>query len=199
MAERRRMTVEDFLAGLGTEVEGYELIDGRPAVRGAGSVAHGQIVERVVTMLRRQLQGRPWRVASRVPLRTDRWDLLVADVVVSFQAFGQAEPECGEPAIVVEVSSGDTQARDRGEKWPKYATIESLQHFVLIATTEQRIESFARVDVGQWSYKDYRDGLHAVVALTALDICLFPAEIYQGVDLDRRTGPQLSPSAGRRC
>lgn len=190
------MTVEDFLAGLGTEVEGYELIDGRPAVRGAGSVAHAKIVERAVTTLRRQLQGRPWRVASRVPLRVDRWDLLVADVVVSFQPFGPVQPESGDPAIVVEVSSGDVQARDRAEKWPKYATLESLQHFVLIATDEQRIESFSRAEINQWSYKDYRDGLHAVVPLTALDICLFPAEIYEGVDLDRRTGLRLPTS---RC
>lgn len=184
MAAHQRMTVEEFLALFDADLEYHELIDGRPAPREADTPAHTRIVRRVINALRRQLSGRPWRALSGVPLRIDRWNLLVPDGIVLFQTFDQQRPDSLEPAIVVEVSSGDRQTRDRGEKWPKYSTIETLQHYILIAADEHRIELFSRTGADQWSYKSYHDGLNAVVALSALDICLLPAEIYEGVDLD---------------
>ena len=92
--------------------------------------------------------------------------------------------------MVVEVLSGDTQARDRGEKWLKYASLASLQHYLLIASDEQRIEAFSRLDAARWAYRTYQDGLNTIVGLPALDLGLLTAEVYEGVDLDRRAGPR---------
>ena len=89
---------------------------------------------------------------------------------------------------MVEVLSGDTQARDRGEKWLKYASLAGLQHYLLIATDDQRIEAFSRLDTERWTYRTYQDGLNTSVALPALDICLLPSEVYEGIDLDRHNG-----------
>ena len=79
-----------------------------------------------------------------MPLPIDRSTLLVPDVMVLFKPFDQACSGKRRPAVVVEVLSGDTQARDRGEKWLKYASLASLQHYLLIATDDQRIEAFSR-------------------------------------------------------
>ena len=68
-----------------------------------------------------------------MPLPIDRSTLLVPDVMVLFKPFDQARCESSDPAVVVEIMSGDTQARDRGEKWLKYASLASLQHYLLIA------------------------------------------------------------------
>jgi Uma2 family endonuclease len=182
------MGVDEFLARFGDKTERYELLDGQPIPRCTGSGAHARIVRRVVGALRRQLSGRPWRAVSEIPLAIDRATLLVPDVLVLFQPLDQLHSDSTDPAIVAEVLSCDTQARDRGEKWLKYATLASLQHYVLIATDEQRIESFSRLDIARWSYRIYQDGLNTTVGLPALDICLLPAEVYEGVDLDRRGG-----------
>ena len=42
----------------------------------------------------------------------------------------------------------------------------------------------------RWAYRTYQDGLNSIVGLTALDIGLLAAEVYEGVDLDRRAGPR---------
>jgi Uma2 family endonuclease len=182
------MGVDEFLARFGDKTERYELLDSQPIPRCTGSGAHARIVCRVIGAFRRQLSGRPWRAVSEMPLPIDRSTLLVPDVMVLFKPFDQARCESSDPAVVVEVMSGDTQARDRGEKWLKYASLASLQHYLLIATDDQRIEAFSRVDAARWTYRTYQDGLNTTVALPGLDIGLLAAEVYEGVDLDRRAG-----------
>ena len=179
------MGVEEFLARFGDKTERYELLDSQPIPRCTGSGAHARIVRRVIGAFRRQLSGRPWRAVSEMPLPIDRSTLLVPDVMVLFKPFDQARCESSDPAVVVEIMSSDTQARDRGEKWLKYASLASLQHYLLIATDDQRIEAFSRLDPARWTYRTYQDGLNATVALPGLDIGLLTAEVYEGVDLDR--------------
>ena len=182
------LSADEFLTRFGDKTERYELLEGQPIPRCTGSGAHARIVRRVIGAFRRQLSGRPWRTVSDTPLAIDRWTLLVPDILVLFKPFDQQRATSVEPAVVVEVLSGDTQARDRGEKWLRYASLASLQHYLLIATDDQRIESFSRLDAVRWTYRTYQDGLNTSVALPALDICLLPAEVYEGVDLDRRNG-----------
>lgn len=182
------LTSEDFLTRFGDKIGRYELLEGQPIPRCTGSGTHARIVRRVIGAFRRQLSGRPWRAASDTAVPVDRWTVLVPDVLVMFKPFDQTDQDTVEPAVVVEVLSGDTQARDRGEKWLKYASLPSLQHYVLIASDDQRIEAFSRQDAERWTYRTYQDGLNTSVALPALDICLLPAEVYEGIDLDRRNG-----------
>jgi Uma2 family endonuclease len=184
------MGVDEFLARFGDKTERYELLDSQPIPRCGGSGAHARIVRRVLGAFRRQLNGRPWRAVSEMPLPIDRSTLLVPDVMVLFLSPDQACSQAVDPAVVVEVLSGDTQARDRGEKWLKYASLASLQHYLLIASDEQRIEAFSRLDAARWAYRTYQDGLNSIVGLTALDIGLLAAEVYEGVELDRRAGPR---------
>jgi Uma2 family endonuclease len=184
------MGVDEFLARFGDKTERYELLDSQPIPRCTGSGAHARIVRRVMGAFRRQLSGRPWRPVSEMPLPIDRSTLLVPDVMVLFKPFDQPRSESIDPAVVVEVMSGDTQARDRGEKWLKYASLASLQHYLLIATDDQRIEAFSRLDAARWTYRTYQDGLNTTVGLPALDISLLTAEVYEGVDLDRHAGPR---------
>jgi Uma2 family endonuclease len=184
------MGVDEFLARFGDKTARYELLDSQPIPRCTGNGAHARIVRRVMGAFRRQLSGRPWRAVSEMPLPIDRSTLLVPDVMVLFRPFDQPRSESIDPAVVVEVMADDTQARDRGEKWLKYAALASLQHYLLIATDDQRIEAFSRLDAARWAYRTYQDGLNTTVGLPALDIGLLTAEVYEGVDLDRRAGPR---------
>jgi Uma2 family endonuclease len=184
------MGVDEFLARFGDKTERYELLDSQPIPRCTGSGAHARIVRRVIGAFRRQLSGRPWRAVSEMPLPIDRTTLLVPDVMVLFKPFDQLRCESVDPAVVVEVMSCDTQARDRGEKWLKYASLASLQHYLLIATDDQRIEAFSRLDAARWAYRTYQDGLNTTVGLPALDVGLLTAEVYEGVELDRGAAPR---------
>ena len=48
------------------------------------------------------------------------------------------------PSVVVEALSRSTEDHDRGAKWVAYRDLESLQHYVLIAQAERRVEVYSR-------------------------------------------------------
>ena len=73
-----------------------------------------------------------------------------------------------------------------------YCTRAGLQvSSELAQLIEQELPPQLRLDAARLAYRTYQDGLNAIVGLPALDIGLLSAEVYEGVDLDRRAG---SPS-----
>ena len=183
----KRITAEQFLMHADAMPARHELIDGRVTVLPSGTSAHHRIAQRVVGAFQRQLPGRPWRAASAAFVPVDRWSALLPDVVVTFdEQEGQERRIAPRPVIVVEVVLPETEAADRGAKWLHYREVEGLEHYVLIAADAHRVELFSRQGSHQWSYRNYDDGLHRMLELSALDICLLLAEIYEGVELASR-------------
>ncbi|MDY6804755.1 MAG: Uma2 family endonuclease, partial [Cyanobacteriota bacterium] len=60
------------------------------------------------------------------------------------------------PCLIVEVLSDSTESRDRGDKFADYRELSSLQEYVLISQSRQRVECFRRNVKGQWVLFTYR-------------------------------------------
>ncbi len=60
------------------------------------------------------------------------------------------------PQVIFEVLSPTTETFDRGEKFLRYRTLESLTDYVLVAADFLRVEHFTRQDGGQWTMTEYR-------------------------------------------
>ena len=185
------MGVDEFLARFGGKTERYELLDGLPIPRSTGTAAHARIVRRVIGALRRQLSGRPWRAVTETPLLVDRATLLIPDVVVAFKSFDQ-------PAAGKQRSRGRGRGPVRRHAGPRprrqVAEVRDAREPAALRPDRHRTTTgsrrSARQDVARWSYRVYQDGLKGNVALPALDVCLLAAEIYEGIELDRRDGPR---------
>ena len=52
--------------------------------------------------------------------------------------------------VVVEVLSPSTEAYDRGEKFPRYRRLESVQKYLLVTQNERRVEHFTKQGDGSW-------------------------------------------------
>ena len=83
--------------------------------------------------------------------------------------------------VVVEVLSGSTEERDHGFKRWAYATIPSLQHYVLIAQDRAEAEVASR-DGEVWRSVYLRES-GASLRLEALGLELGLAEALAGVEL----------------
>jgi Uma2 family endonuclease len=177
----RRTPVPAFLERAGETNERLELREGRIFVTTRGGRTHDRIRGRVAEIFRRQLSGRPWRVLEGEPVQLDEHNVLRPDVAVVF-----AERErlriARAPVVVVEVLETATADVDRGERGLCYREVDALEHYVLISTDAQRVELFSRESARAWSYRNY-DGLHRMVPLTALDLSLLLAPVFEGIDL----------------
>lgn len=83
------------------------------------------------------------------------------------------------PAVVVEVLSGSTEAYDRGEKFAHYRRLGSLQEYVLVAQDKVRVEHYARREEG-WLLTELSDP-EDTLELESLGCGVGLREIYERV------------------
>jgi len=85
------------------------------------------------------------------------------------------------PILIVEVLSKSTEAKDRGEKFMAYQTLDSLQEYVLISQNRPTIEQFIKQSDRSWKYLA-TIGLESSVKFESIGVELTLNEIYQRVN-----------------
>jgi len=86
------------------------------------------------------------------------------------------------------VLSESTEARDRGVKFAHYQTLESLQEYVLVSQSQQRVEVFRRCDRKLWLLQTFTTG--ETVQLQSINLEIPLAEIYAGVELGNNSNAE---------
>jgi Uma2 family endonuclease len=165
--------------------EKWELIGGR-VVRGMVGARweHKRIVQNITVAMMNDFRGK--RSSCR-PFDETFWlmekllDLQVfPDVMVRRGTLPPGAAHLSDPAVIVEVLSPGTEARDRHEKWALYQKLDSVKHYVLVARDKAHVELFSR-DEGEWSGFQVLDGLEAKLKLPAIDFEMPLADIYRDV------------------
>lgn len=87
------------------------------------------------------------------------------------------------PLIIVEVLSKSTEAKDRGEKFLAYQTLDSLEEYVLISQDKNVVERFFKESDTNWKY-GATIGLESTLLLESINIDLTFREIYERVDFN---------------
>ena len=141
-------TVEDFLAFEAEEPERYEFVDGIVRMMTGGSAAHSAIKGNTFAELRTALRSGPCRVDVDDLKVVTATAVVYPDVLVTCRPLAPDDDRLRDPTVVVEVLSPTTETHDRIRKWREYQTIASLQHFVLVAQSERRVEVYTREQDG---------------------------------------------------
>ncbi|WP_448574003.1 Uma2 family endonuclease [Trichothermofontia sp.] len=84
------------------------------------------------------------------------------------------------PKLIAEVLSPSTQAFDEGEKFNDYQRLDSLEEYVLIAQTSQRVECRRRTTMGTWETTIYETGDRVLLHSLGLEFAI--ADLYRGLD-----------------
>ena len=185
---RLRIHFDDWLAEERASIQGRsEYLAGEIFAMAGGSEAHNLICGNVLRELGNRFKGRPCYVyTSDMKVRVESADL---------GAYPDAMAVCGErlfwdqrkdvitnPALIVEVLSDSTEAYDRGDKFAHYRNIPSLRAYLLLSQHRVSAELYLRQPNGGWLLRTY-DDIQESVPLTALDVALPLAEIYDKVEL----------------
>lgn len=159
--------------------EKWQFINGTLVMMAGASRAHTTIAGNITGLLWNALRGGPCRPhPSDLAVRVDSLNEFYPDVVVDC---GDARDEAAEPVLVVEILSPSTEKDDRGRKWAAYRRLASLRHFMLVAQDAVMVEVYTRSDVG-WTLQVFETA-DASVEISALDVSLRIAEIYEGVEI----------------
>lgn len=184
-AERLKVTPEEYLAFERGSEEKHEYVDGEIFAMSGGTFKHALIAQNIARELDNALLDRPCRVLGS--------DMRIKAEAVGSYHYPDVSVLCEEPRfedatedvllnpkLVVEVLSESSERYDRGDKFARYRTIESLTDYVLISQTTELVEHYHRLpgDDGDdaWRYRALRAG--DVFELSSLACAIPVARIY---------------------
>jgi Uma2 family endonuclease len=183
-----RFTIADYLRLEATASERHEYRNGRIVAMAGGSPEHSLIIANIIRELGNGLKGKPCRVYEsnlrvRIP-RTPLYTYPDASVICGDTEFDPQDPQrrtATNPRVIVEVLSPTTEADDRGDKFRRYLTLESMQEYVLVSQSVPWINTFNRLGDGTWRFATF-SGLDGRLRLSSVDVEIPLSEIYSGIE-----------------
>ena len=183
ISQPHRMSVDAYLEWEPLQELRYEFVDGEVLAMTGGTLPHNDIAINLLTALRPQVRRHGCRINiadAKVSVTPTRYRY--PDLVVSCdQRDRDALDAIRHPKLIVEVLSAGTEALDRGEKFKEFRSLESLEEYVLVSSTEIGVEIYRRGEGRMWLYTAYQDG--ELIRLESVDF-EFPIELfYEGVNI----------------
>lgn len=176
------ISVEDYLSGEPLSEVKHEYVDGRVSAMAGASRNHVTAAVNMLAAIHRRLENSPC-----VPYMSDMKVRLLAhgkdifyypDVVVGCDPRDTDEHFLRFPKLIIEVLSKSTQRLDSVEKFQNYATIPSLEEYVLVAQDRVDVRVYRKRTA--WAAQYYMD-IDMSVELESVDLKIPLHQIYRGV------------------
>ena len=182
LATEAFIPVEDYLSGEQLSEVRHEYIGGEVHAMAGASKAHNTLAGNLFSVLHAHLRGkrcRPYMGDVKVRLQVMGDDVFYyPDVVVGCDPRDQHPLFMHFPTVIAEVLSDTTERIDRREKFWSYASIETLEEYVLVAQDKHEVTVFRRANA--WKAEVLR-GKASVLRLTSLEFTQPLRDIYEGV------------------
>ncbi|MEJ7708537.1 MAG: Uma2 family endonuclease [Pyrinomonadaceae bacterium] len=164
-----------------------EYIAGEIVAMTGASREHNLINSNVSRELGNQLRGKPCETYSNdMRVETRSSDYYYPDTVV---VCGEPEMIKREgvdtllnPAIVVEVLSKGTEAKDRGDKFFEYRSILGLKDYILISQDKMRVEHYTRQPNDEWILHHDVTESEGKITIESIGCELRLSDIYERVE-----------------
>jgi Uma2 family endonuclease len=164
----------------------HEFLDGTVYAMSGESLAHSIICFNLAGILHLQLRGTNCSgLSPNMKVRAGEAGLYAYPDLAVFCGEALFHDRHGDvllnPTVIFEVLSRSTQTYDRGEKFERYKSIETLRDYVLVSQDRPRLEHFSRRPDGTWSHTEL-DGADAALALDSINCRVRLADIYDRID-----------------
>lgn len=184
-AEKRKMTVDEFLAWEETQPEKYELLNGEPYLHEVYNMVGARRIHVIVAgncfaAIKAHLRGRPCQAFINDMKLAVAESTFYPDILVTCDLQDlAADLVMRNPKVIIEVLSPSTANFDRGDKFLAYRSLPSLEEYALIDPESRQIEVYRRAGEGNWLLvtSDSPRGL----ILKSLDFQAPPEVVFEGL------------------
>lgn len=184
------LTPEEYFAWEEKQLEKHEYINGKVYAMSGGSVNHGRIAIRFITLFDAHLEGSGCITAnSDIKLNiVDTNNYTYPDVSVTCDDRDKTTTRyITYPCVIVEVLSESTEAYDRGGKFRLYRQNPVLRDYLLVSSTRIEIDLYHKNDAGEWIILNYQAG--DIIELKSINLSFSIERIYRDLDLSPETSP----------
>lgn len=187
LVKEKLYTPEEYLA-LEEEAEyRSEYIDGLIYQMAGGNVNHIDITFNVTAIINEKLREKCRAYSTELKVRVEEVNrFYYPDVTVvcgDRNFYEDRKDTITNPILIIEVLSNSTEAKDRGEKFFAYQTLESLEEYILVSQDKYLIEQFTRQNDGSWKYLA-TIGIDSEVTFESLNTTLKLKDIYDLVEFE---------------
>jgi Uma2 family endonuclease len=179
MAQRRSMTLDEFLVWERRQELRYEFDGFEPVAMTGGTLNHAAIADNAVDALRRLLRPSCRVFRGEVKVVVDG-RVRYPDVVVTCSPIDGQSDILPNPVVVFEVLSPSTAVVDRLTKNAEYAATPSILRYVMLEQVRIGATVFAR-EGANWVGTVLLD--HAVLAMPEIGVELKLRDLYAGIEL----------------
>ena len=183
MAEpaRRRMTFDEYLRWESEQEERHEFVDGETILMVGAPAQHEFIIQNIALSLGNQLRDSRCRVLGpSFKIRTAHSNIRYPDISVVCTPLPGRALYSSEPRVLFEVLSDSNTPRYMTRKMLDYASIPSLERYLIVAQHAPKVESYSRRE-GEFVEDEDTLGLEAIIELPMIGARLPLAEIYRNV------------------
>lgn len=172
------VSVEEYLESEKNADNRHEYFDGAVYAMVGASTIHNLIALSLSSRFHTHLRDTACHVfQSDMKVRVEHGfyypDILVVCNKLDPKAYYQTDP-----ALIVEILSESTEAKDRLEKRVAYQNLGSLEEYMLVSQNKMKVEIFRRDNDG-WQKETYTNS--DVVNLSSLGLTISITEIYADV------------------
>lgn len=158
----------------------YELMDGQPVAMAGAKKNHIAIVSSLIMAIGNHLEANNspcFPYASDLKVIFDEFNFYYPDIVVDC---GDKDDRAEQPALIIEVLSTSTQAKDKTKKFADYQTLPSLQEYAVIEQDFMEVMVYRKAD--NWKNPSvYHQG--DTVQFDSLNLAVAIETIYRRVKL----------------
>lgn len=180
------VSVEEYLRDEVSREMKHEYLGGTVHGMAGASRQHNRIVRRIESLLNGHFGAGPceaWSSDLKLHIKTSLAEYFYyPDVMVGCDPADDHEYYLESPSILFEVLSPSTESIERREKLLAYQTIPSLEHYVIVAQDERRVEWLQR-DGNSWKVSVLTETSDRI-DFPAQNASITLAEIYEGIAFD---------------
>ena len=180
------ISIEEYLELEEKSPEKNEYYQGEIFAMAGGSFAHNQVVGNTIVDIGQFLKDKKCRIFPS--------DLKVHIEANSLFTYPDLSIICGKPefwnnrtdtvlnpSVIIEVLSPRTNDYDHGEKFMLYRNIPSLKEYILIASTEVRLEQYIKQTPNEWKFIEYKSA-EDQITIPTINFSTLLQEFYRDVD-----------------
>ena len=179
-----QLTPEEYFIWEEKQLEKHEYIDGELYAMSGGSVNHGRITIKFITMFDTHLENSDCIIGNSDIkiniLKTNNYTY--PDVSVTCDDRDKNTPNYFTyPCLIIEVLSASTEAYDRGGKFRLYRNNPILQDYLLVSSTSIEMDLYHQKNNGEWIIINYKEG--DTIELKSIDFSFAIEQVYRGLVL----------------
>jgi Uma2 family endonuclease len=166
----------------------HEFLDGTVYAMSGEGLAHSKICFNLYVTIGVQLRGTNCSgLSPNMKVRAGEAGLYAYPDLAVFCSEARFHDKHGDvllnPTVIFEVLSRSTQTYDRGEKFERYKSIETLRDYVLVSQDRPHLEHFSLQPDGTWAHAEL-EGTDADLTLDSINCRVQLAEIYDRIEFE---------------